>query len=300
MTNPHQEVFNTDFHEIAGQPGSEPTQPSKLEVESKPMAAAHAADAKVKRGEESSQQESAPIDAYFASFDEKQIDFENIIGTDDRTRINPTTAYPWRAICALRIRSKTGKNYVGTGWLISPRTLITAGHCVYMQNEGGWVDSIEVIPGMNGTARPYNSGFGATFRSVTGWTKDGNRDFDYGAIILNGNYRPGDTVGYFGFATRSDDEIKSLTLNLSGYPADKGSADQQWFMARKPSAVSTRVITYDIDTFGGQSGSPVWFMQNNSRYAIGIHTNGHNSGNSATRIVSDVYTNLSNWKNLGL
>lgn len=299
MTNPHQEVFNDDFQEVTGQAGSEPTQLSKLEVESKPAAAAPASAAKANKDSDGSDQESAPIDAYFASFDEKLVDLENILGTDDRTRINPTTSYPWRAICALRIRSKTGKNFVGTGWLISARTVITAGHCVYMQNEGGWAESIEVIPAMNGNLRPYGSGFAASFRSTTGWTNSANRDFDYGAIILGGNYRPGDTAGFFGFATRNDSDLQNFTLNLSGYPADKGAA-QQWFMARKPSAVSGRVITYQIDTFGGQSGSPVWFLQNGNRYAIGIHTNGHNSGNSATRIITEVYNNLTTWKNLGL
>lgn len=299
MTNPHQEVFNEDLQEMTGQAGSEPTKASKLEVESKPSVSASAAGAASKKDSGSSDQESAPIDAYFASFDEKQVDLENIIGTDDRTRINPTTSYPWRAICALRIRSKTGKNFVGTGWLISARTVITAGHCVYMHNEGGWAESIEVIPAMNGSLKPYGSGLAATFRTSSGWANDRNRDYDYGAIILKSDYRPGDIVGSFGFATRNDNDIKNFTLNLSGYPADKGAAEQ-WFMARKPSAVSDSVITYQIDTFGGQSGSPVWFLQSNNRYAIGIHTNGHNSGNSATRIVSDVYNNLTTWKNLGL
>ena len=293
MTNPHQEVFNDDFQDSTGHAGSEATESSTLEVASPATTASAGVQS---GGGDAHGRESAPIDAYFASFKEKEL--ENIIGTDDRTRISPTTSYPWRAICALRIRTKTGKNYVGTGWLISPRTVITAGHCVYMHDEGGWAQSIEVIPAMNGALRPYGSGVSATFRSVTGWTNDRNRDFDYGAIILPSAYRPGSTVGTFGFATRNDSTIMSLTLNLSGYPADKG-ADTQWFMSRKPKAVSARVITYDIDTMGGQSGSPVWFLQDGNRYAIGIHTNGSNSGNSATRIVQDVYNNLVNWKALG-
>lgn len=223
---------------------------------------------------------------------------EVIIGSDERIRINGTTTYPWRAICGLKITAANGKRFIGTGWLISPRTVVTAGHCVYMHNEGGWASSIEVIPGLNDAARPYGSFSSNVLRSVTGWTQGKKRENDYGCIILPQNQRPGSTVGFFGFAIRDDSFLNNAALNLSGYPGDKGG-NQQWFMAQRPKSLSSRVITYNIDTMGGQSGSPVWVLQNGNRYAVGIHTNGHGTGNSATRIQTDVYNNLVNWKALG-
>jgi len=222
-----------------------------------------------------------------------------IIGTDDRVRVGNTTLYPWRAICALRITAANGRQYIGTGFFVSPRTVITAGHCVYMHNEGGWARSIEVIPGMNDAARPFGSAVSRTLRSVSGWTQSRNREFDYGAIILPANARLGDRTGFFGFAVRNDAALRTAALNLSGYPGDKGGA-QQWFMAQRAKALSARVITYDIDTMGGQSGSPVWVMEGGARYAVGIHTNGAGSGNSATRIEGSVFARLSDWKNQGL
>jgi len=240
------------------------------------------------------------LDAIYGSYPEllnRQVQ-EVIIGVDNRVRINPTTSYPWRAICALKITAANGKKFIGTGWLVSPRTVITAGHCVYMHAEGGWAKSIEVIPGQNDAARPYGTFVGNALRSTVGWVNSKNREYDYGCIILPVNARPGTTTGTFGVAVRDDNFLKSAALNLSGYPSDKGG-DQQWFMAQSPSSVSARVITYNIDTVGGQSGSPVWVLQNGSRYAVGIHTNGHSSGNSATRIESSAYTNIINWKNQG-
>lgn len=59
---------------------------------------------------------------------------EVIIGSDDRIRINNTTSVPWRRYCALRIYFPSGAQYRGTGFLIGPRALATAGHCVYMRN----------------------------------------------------------------------------------------------------------------------------------------------------------------------
>jgi glutamyl endopeptidase len=241
------------------------------------------------------------LDAYFGAFPEelaRREALEIILGADNRIRITNTTEYPWRAICALKITAANGRQFIGTGFLVGPRTVITAGHCVHMAAQGGWVRSIQVIPGRNDGQSPFGSAVSTVFRSVTGWTQNQNRQNDYGAIILPANARLGDRVGTFGFAVRDDNFLKSAVLNLSGYPGDKGG-NQQWFMAQKAKSVSTRVITYEIDTMGGQSGAPVWVKIGNTRFAVGIHTNGHSSGNSATRIVQAVFNNLQNWKAQG-
>ncbi len=248
--------------------------------------------------------ETEPMDALFASYPElitkrkRQLQ-EVIIGADNRVRVFATTSYPWRAICSLRITAQDNSRWIGTGWLVAPRTVITAGHCVFMHDHGGWAKNIEVIPGLNDAARPYSAGQSANLRSVMGWTNSKNRDYDYGAIILPANFRPGDVTGYFGFGVKTDPYLMSSVLNLSGYPGDKGG-NQQWFMALRPKSVSGRVIKYDIDTFGGQSGAPVWVKVGSVRTCVGIHTNGDLSGNSATRIVTPVFNNIQLWKNQGL
>ncbi|MBC7934744.1 MAG: serine protease [Rhizobacter sp.] len=224
---------------------------------------------------------------------------EVIIGVDNRVRVFATTTYPWRAICSLKITASDNSKWIGTGWLVSPRTIITAGHCVFMHDHGGWAKSIEVIPGLNDAARPYGSCSSNNLRSVAGWTNSKNRDFDYGAIILPASCRPGDKTGYFGFGVKNDAYLMPSVLNISGYPGDKGG-NQQWFMALKPKSLTSRVIKYDIDTMGGQSGAPVWVKVGQVRTCVGIHTNGHLSGNSATRIVTPVFNNIQAWKNQGL
>jgi V8-like Glu-specific endopeptidase len=220
---------------------------------------------------------------------------EVVIGSDDRVKINTTTTFPWRAICSLKITADDNSQWIGTGWLVGPRTLITAGHCIYIHRRGGWVKNIEVIPGRNGSSRPYGSCVATAFRSVKGWTQNKKRTHDYGAIILPATCRYGDQLGFFGYGNYSDSTLTNLMVNLSGYPGDK-PAGTQWFHARRIQSVSSRVLTYDIDTAGGQSGSPVWQLKDGNRYAVGIHTNGSQSGNSATRIVKAVFDNIKNWK----
>ncbi len=220
---------------------------------------------------------------------------ETVCGSDERVHISPATAIPWRWCCQLLITLGNGAGARGTGWFIGPRTVMTAGHCVFSHSAGGWARSIEVIPGMDAASRPYGSQLGTSFRSVTGWTTDANVEYDYGAIILpNGNL--GNTVGWFGFAALGDSELQNLFVNTSGYPGDKPFGTQ-WFNGGNITQVAARRLFYMHDTFGGQSGSCVWRFQSGLRHAVGIHAYG-GCPNKAVRIVTQVYNNMLAWRNL--
>lgn len=223
---------------------------------------------------------------------------EVVIGPDDRTQVTNTTAIPWRRICSLLITSADGNRWIGTGWLIGPRTVITAGHCVYMHASGGWARSIEVIPGRNASNKPLGSCVATDFRSVRGWVERQKRACDYGAIILPANFPFGSTVGTFDFAQVANSQLTGLRVNLAGYPGDKPTGTQ-WFHSRVLTSITPRTLVYDIDSAGGQSGAPVWWRQGTKRYVVGIHTNGATSGNSATRIAGGVFTNLDAWRQEG-
>ncbi|MEL6143545.1 MAG: serine protease, partial [Bacteroidota bacterium] len=250
------------------------------------------------------------LDAWYAEYgDEASIALalqgsrvleEVVIGKDDRIRVHNTTAYPWRTICSLIITAKDGSRWIGTGWLVGNRTVITAGHVVYMHKRGGWVRSIEVIPGRNASRRPFGSCRATHFRSVKGWTNKKKRSHDYGCIILPKNCEYGKQLGYFGYANLNFFSLLGLKVNLSGYPGDKTPAGSQWWHARRIKFVTPRTIVYNIDTAGGQSGSPVWRLRNGQRHVIGIHTNGSKLGNSATRITKPVFKNIKKWKALGM
>lgn len=246
------------------------------------------------------------LDAYWGSFGDDatranlrkrktQPVMEVIIGTDDRQQVGNVKDYPWRCIASLRITANDGSGWIGTGWLVNRRVLLTAGHCVYMADHGGWVQQIEVIPGRDGATFPFNSCIATSFRSVQGWTTDTNRDYDYGAILLPETCAYGDNLGWFGYQVHDDDNLKTLTVNISGYPGDKPQGTQ-WFLSGGIKKVDTFEFEYDIDTTGGQSGSPVWITQDDGiRYGVGVHTDGASDGNSATRITQEAFNNIAGW-----
>ncbi|MCG5055365.1 MAG: hypothetical protein KA712_20565 [Myxococcales bacterium] len=221
---------------------------------------------------------------------------EAVINQDDRVPVPDVYQYPWRAICALRITSRSGKQYVGTGWLGAPNLVVTAGHCVYLHADGGWAEEIIVLPALNGADAPR---FGAVkarrFRTVDGWINGKAAGSDYGGILLDEPI--GDRLGYFSLGALGDDQLKRSWANISGYPADIGSARQQYFHARLLVEVNESRLFYDIDTFSGQSGSPVWFTASDGRrIAVGIHTSGSQRENAGTRINGNVLANLRDWR----
>jgi len=95
MDNQHEEVFNDFTLESSGTSGtSSPASHSEDGFELLPAAFLRSTsiDASAAATSNESAAESLPVDAYFASYDEPEL--ENVIGVDNRVRINPTTGYP--------------------------------------------------------------------------------------------------------------------------------------------------------------------------------------------------------------
>lgn len=235
--------------------------------------------------------------------------FETVIDRDERVRILDTDLAPWRMICALRMRGPSGAGAMGTGWFIGPRTVVTAGHCVFSNYFfGGWASEIEVIPGLNGVgagSQPFGSVISTRFSSVDRWTTGEDPDFDIGCIHLDQD--KGTEVGWFAIGALPPEELESYLVNVAGYPADRGAGAEQYHNRNRVLQVGERRLFYEVDTFGGQSGAPVWIHETDDAppLAIGIHAYGVGGtpahfgikANSAPRIIPEVLEKIHEWVN---
>lgn len=228
---------------------------------------------------------------------------ESVIGRDDRVRITETQDSPWSMVCALEIHGPRGSG-VGTGWLAGPKTVITAGHCVHhLRSLGGWATKITVTPGRDSNEKPFGSIVSRRFTSLNTWVNNQDPDFDIGCIHLDDPV--GDRSGWFGFGAVTPEELQGHTVNISGYPADLGRGKLQYFHANSVLSVTPRRVFYDVDTFGGHSGSPVWIHRKAGAppLVIGIHAYGIGgtpshlgiTANSAPRIIPEVYKKIKEW-----
>lgn len=212
---------------------------------------------------------------------------------DGRVRVTNWRFYPWRCVCSLLITARNGNRRTGTGWFVAPRVVVTAGQCVYRADEGGWASQVEVIPGRNGDERPYGSAVSRELRGAARWTADADPDFDYGAILLPPERRLGDEVGWFGYAPRTDDDLRRATINLAGYPAERQGT--QWFESGPVKEVRQRSIHYDL-VASGQAGSPVWVMTGQGeRYGVAIANREGPHGNGGTRLTAEACDDIVQW-----
>lgn len=207
-----------------------------------------------------------------------------IDNTDGRTPVTTTTTYPYSAICTLVIYWPNGTvTEGGTAWMYWEDVAITAGHCVYDANRGGWAESIEVRPGANGSYSPYGVAFSTAIHTSTKWIEDSNWEYDYGVIELSSDI--GNSTGWFG-ASWTIWSLKGTDVTITGYAGEYYR--KMYTMSGEITKSATRKVYYnDIDTTPGQSGSPIYDAD---RYVVGIHAYGEGSyGNSGTRITSSLF-----------
>lgn len=212
---------------------------------------------------------------------------ESIIGFDSRFHVNPY-AYPQRAVALITYNGSTHC----TGWLVSPDTLVTAGHCVHGGGSNGrWgtTTAFRIYPGFSDGYAPYGYCQPREVYSSLGWITAADGDADVGVIKLN--CAIGNATGYFSYFVAAQTDNTAITIN--GYPGDKADGNQQWGSTGIILRSTPAKIYYDNDTTGGMSGAPVWLQHDKTAWSLGIHTNGESllspGANGGTRISQDVF-----------
>ena len=213
-------------------------------------------------------------------------------GVDDRVQVlagsaNPsTTLFPFNTICHIS-RAEGGR---GSGTLIAPRVVITAGHVL----QGA--SAVTITPGFNATAataaqqRPATPGSqtaaSATFRF--------HPSLDLGIVLLPSAFTA--PARFMMLQPRGDLNTATL-LTIAGYPrvqpppGQVTTAGTMWRHSNKLQLtnVTPTHLTYPIDTEPGQSGSPLWLLGNDEiRLLLGVHIQGGNVANTGVRITCNV------------
>lgn len=157
------------------------------------------------------------------------------------------------------------------------------------------------MPARNGETQESDSHFGwvevgtENLRVHQRWLENGDLDFDYGAIILPSDKALGAKVGFLGFQPPfTDQQLRDSIATLSGYP-DEVPEGTQWVETNPIKRVTERRVFYDIFTFEGQSGSPLFFADSSGQVACAIHNLGDTPLNSGVRITQSVIDQIGTW-----
>ncbi len=200
----------------------------------------------------------------------------SIKGVDDRVLITPTTTYPWRTIVKLRMEFPSGQ-YMASGFLIDGDHVLTAGHCVYNADLGEWATSIEVIPAMDEGYSPYYHAWAISMAISADWGDYGWYEEDFAVISLDRNI--GDILGWMNqrYVFEADADVYTNLVNTAGYPGDLDGGDNMYFTEDWGESADYYNHFYWLDTYGGQSGSPVWYYDVDDPTVISIATYGEES-----------------------
>lgn len=220
-----------------------------------------------------------------------------LYGSDDRVRVRRTTQPQYSVHGYMEMTFPNGTKYVGSGTMVRHRHVLTAGHCVYNRDAGGWATSVKFSPAQDDTYLPVKAAYATHLLSVSGWNDREDPQYDMGMLVLNKDV--GEETGWLGLSEDTDRTLQSLTVNVTGYPGEKPSP-QMWTMSGKIKSVFAEQFTYTLDTTGGQSGSGVWTEFSNlpGYYCVGIHTSGQrNVQNTATRLTSKKFDTVLGWMN---
>ncbi|KAK4694818.1 glutamyl endopeptidase, partial [Lecanoromycetidae sp. Uapishka_2] len=233
------------------------------------------------------------------SLDMKNESSESVVGdADERTLVEKLhfgSGGKYRSIVKLFIHYEfqaPGSWAMGTGWLIKPDILVTAGHCSYDWNHKlGRATEVKAYIGYDGhqSEKDPNVQFRQVKRIVTteGWVKTkGQKSFDVSFMQVKAPF-----TGITPVKFEETPSQGSLILGVVGYPGDlsdkrtgeKGAHMYEMFLPTDfdLSTQADTMLEYQIDTYGGNSGSPV--LRQHDLVSIGAHVYG-GSFNSASVI----------------
>ncbi|MEE2888063.1 MAG: trypsin-like serine protease, partial [Planctomycetota bacterium] len=188
-------------------------------------------------------------------------------------------SFPYRVNCRLRmVFPGSSSTWGGSGVLIDPYHVMTAGHCVYDHDLGGYASSITVIPAYDddrSDPSPFGTASWTGSKLIwTGWVTNKQGKHDIAVIRLD---RPiGALTSWFGYGYNTSCSFyKGTTFYSGSYPIESHTGnDMYWRSGTFDYCPNSRETRFWRLGYGGESGSGYYYKKSGSRYVHGVLSHG--------------------------
>lgn len=220
---------------------------------------------------------------------EEVMSFGKVFGDDDREQVTDVQIPPYNAIWRLHIIIG-GIAYGGTGYMIKPGVLLTAGHNIYSRKSGEFTN-VYAIDREGGKHEVYGLYVPKEFERFN------TAEYDWAVIKIATD--PGKTYSCIDIINMDNPIVPSVLENdaeIAGFPVKVRDVTTKAMYKEAGKLIgydnNTKTLKYKIDTSGGNSGSPVIVYVETKPYAIGIHvkatgTNAGENGYNFARAIDD-------------
>lgn len=218
-----------------------------------------------------------------------------VFGIDNRVKISSSSTGVGSYVQVVSVYAD-GYATQSSGVLIGSNDVLTAAHAIYDADHQGYAVDVTVTPSKFGALEPYSNVSANNLFVSSSWIASSSSLGDYGVISLS------DAVGFesgwsdYSYVS-SPQTLSGTTLISYGYPGDLNSGDWLYRTWGTVDNIYNNYIlqfTDDMDTYFGQSGSPVMLGDS----VIGIVTSQTSTTNNILSLNSFSYADISAWASL--
>jgi V8-like Glu-specific endopeptidase len=217
---------------------------------------------------EPSEEMKALVAAEYESQDSLDEVSRAVVGTDDRVQVTNSADYYRRVVGWLYMVYPNGEAGTCSGTLIGPASVITAAHCVYDHDGGGWATDVWFYPGATSLNELPFGGYQWADANILRGFIDNYQD-NYGSVLdwdlavitlqpAQDGVNAGDALGWMGFKV---DDGSEFSAEILGYPGDKPEGTMWQSTCTIPTDYFYELfLLHPCDTFAGSSGSSMFVI----------------------------------------
>lgn len=223
-------------------------------------------------------------------------DLSLLLAFGENELVADPTAWPWTAHVRISVTFPNGDTGQGSGTLIDPYHVMTAGHMLHDDARGGTVTSLTVVPAYDRGIHPFGEAKARRFLSWNGWLEDGNSKYDLAVVRLN--RAVGGATGWYGYGYSSGCSFyKNNTMHNPSYPGESPYDGSQMYYRYGfgDGCPNKHKVRFNNYLWGGQSGSSCYYRSGPDRYVVATMINSTSRKSYAVRMTGSMMNDVTDY-----